>query len=292
MFDSNKIITSEKVIKQPKRKRPDKKRTKLKQQLTTSLTDENAQQLLVPESPVDLSGTRSKRVRISSKRHRNQSRTILIDETVLDSDNTSFGTNHSICVDYTLGSGSIKSRRSKSYLDSTAGQYSKTRHRDGRRSESKGHVPMTSCQAEEEALLNNTDGLLYETSFNEGVFDSARDVNEEEAKSYHSKGSSGKKKKLKSCPAEATSEGFFRSLSSPSKIMSDRKKIENADYELADYLMIDLDFSSKKTGEKPSNLSDPNMIKFTTSLNQSKCFLSHLKSNFTKNSNLFIIYQT
>lgn len=273
MFDSNKIITSEKVIKQPKRKRPDKKRAKLKQQPTTSLTDDYTQQLLVPESPVDLSGTRSKRVRISSKRHRNQPRTTLIDETVLDSDNTSFGTHHSLCVDYALGSGSIKSRRSKNYLDSAAGQFSKTRHRNGRRSESKSHVPMTSCQAEEEALLNNTDGLLNETSFNEEVFDSSRDVNEEESESYHSKGSRGKKKKPKSCPVEATSEGYFRSLSSPSKIMSDSKKSENADYELADYLMIDLDYSAKKTSEKQSNLSDPNMIKFTTSLNQSKCFL-------------------
>lgn len=259
MFDSNKIITSEKIIKQPKRR----KRTKQKQQATTSLADDYTQQLLVSESPAELAGTRSKRVRISSKRHRNQPRTTLIDETVVDSDNISFGTNNSICIDYTLGSGSIKSRRSKSYLESSAGPYAKTRHRNGQKSESKSHVPMTSSQAEEEALLDNIDGLLNETSFNE-------EVNDEESKSYHSKGSRGKKKKLKSCPTEVRSEGYFRSLSSPSKIMSDNKKSDNADYELADYLMIDLDYATNKTSKKASNLSDPNMIAFTASLNQSK----------------------
>jgi hypothetical protein len=276
MFDTNKIITSEKVIKMPKRKKPDKKRIKQRKQTqVNNPTTSNTEQLLVSDSSVGVTGVTKKWIGVNSKKrlNSNQSNAILIDETVLDSENTSFDKKHPNCIDNNLWIGSVKSAKPKNNLDLVhfADLHTK-RYRNGLGTGIKGHFPMASCQAEGDTLLNNTDGLLNETSFNE-VSESDRDIEraDKESKIYHSKvfRKTTKKPNVLNCPD--TNESCYLSLSSPSKIIFDRKKSDN--YEPANCSMVDLDYSANAS-DKTSNLSDPNLVAFTASLNQSK-YLSY-----------------
>lgn len=251
MFDTNKIMTSEKKIKLSKFKQVEKVITK--QKLGTE-AEKNESQINGTSQSIDLSTdhmNRSNLIRSNDSiiRQQNTQRSQLIDETILDTETMTVGTN-SICIEYSLGSGSFKSKKSKNYLD-TVPVCSKTKHR----CESKQNEPKAINQFIDDInQFKTTDKFLINEKSSEVNIDITNNCMIEEEMKLNIR-----KKKKSMEEMSQVNENYIRSLSSPSKLMPDRIR---DDYEQAEYLMIDFDYQTDKNMDGKSEKSASNSTEF------------------------------
>lgn len=256
MFDTNKITMTETIIKLPRPIKPDKKPSKRK------TTPDNSRSSLPFDEVLLLNAMRAN----VAQRSHNYNQGTLVDETNVDSDSNSAG------VEFILGSGSVKSKKSKIYLEASGSGSQIKRRRLGKRRSTTNTTDSLQQEEIDQIILNISGNNAEETLGNEPL--KLEKINSDEDEAIKVK----KLQKLKEKWVDPK-ENYSEVLPSTSRA-ADKKRNE---YELAEYLMVDLDYRAKNLGAFKSekklthitgtNLDDSNMIATSLSLNKSKLSL-------------------